>query len=177
MSALAPFLLLRCLYFGMLLFAAVAPIGRASAWEFETRSLATVHWLSGLWKVTRRISPLSVSPLICCCCCAWRWGGGGGTSTPPSASSPHSSTTGPPFSVRAVRPVAEVPPPFFRDFGDFFRSVGAAASATASASEEIHARAAKLDALGSDPAGGTYAPRSLRPWLGAPPPPPPSQWG
>ena len=37
--------------------------------------------------------------------------------------------------------------------------------------------AAKLDALGSDAAGGTFAPRSLRPWLGAPPPPPPSQWG
>ena len=43
--------------------------------------------------------------------------------------------------------------------------------------KEAVARAAKLDALGSDPAGGTYAPRSLRPWLGAPPPPPTSQWG
>ena len=63
--------------------------------------------------------------------------------------------------------------PFAPPFALRFRSVGAAASVMASASEDIHARAAKLDALGSDAAGGTFAPRSLRPGLGAPPPPPP----
>ena len=64
-------------------------------------------------------------------------------------------------------------PLFAPPFALRFRSVGAAASVMASASEDIHARAAKLDALGSDAAaGGTFAPRSLRPGLGAPPPPP-----
>ena len=104
LSALAPFLLLRCLYFGMLLFCvAVAPMGSWSTWDLDTRSLATVHWLSGLWKVTRRISPLRVSPLGGAGVCVWRGGGGGGRSTP-SASSPHSSTTGPPLFVDPFAP-------------------------------------------------------------------------
>ena len=61
-SLVLPFFALRCLYAGRPVRVAVAPIGSASRCELATRTRATVYPLSGLWKVTRRISPTRHAP-------------------------------------------------------------------------------------------------------------------